>query len=53
MKNASEKSGTENQNTHFMFDVSSKNVPFLRLLSSWTGHRWQHNKAHAHCRLDT
>jgi len=40
---------TENQNTHFVFDnVSPKNVSFLRLLSSWTDHRWQYGTCTLH-----
>jgi hypothetical protein len=57
MRNVSDKSCRENQNTHFMFNsFFPKIVPFMRqcgkIWYSRTGHRWQYNTAHALCMLD-
>jgi hypothetical protein len=54
MTSFSDKSCTENQNTHFMFNkVFPKIVQFMMLM--WknmvhqTGHKRQYNSGHAHC----
>jgi len=53
MRNVSDKSYRENQNTHFIFNnFFSKNVPFMRqcgkILYSRTGHAWQHDASVLH-----
>ena len=57
MKNVSDKSCRENQNTHFapknIFRKSCRCLDNVRTI--WldqAGHRWQHNTALAHCMLD-
>jgi hypothetical protein len=57
MRNVSDKICRENQNTHFMLNnFFPKIAPFMRkcgkMWQSQTGHRWQHNTAHALCMLD-
>jgi len=57
MGNVSDKSCTENKNTHFMFsNFFAKIVPFMRyggkIRYSQTGHGWQYNMAHVLCMLD-
>jgi hypothetical protein len=58
MRNVSDKSCTENQNTHFMFNnfFYPKIVPLMRwrgkIWYNQTGYRWQYNTAHTLCVLD-
>ena len=52
MRNVSDKSCRETQNTHFM----SNKFYFIKrshLLQSRAGHRWQYNTVHAQCMPDT
>ena len=53
MGNISDKSCRENQNAHFMCNISSQKL--CRLwdnMQKYGTHRWQYNKAHALCVLD-
>jgi hypothetical protein len=56
MRNVLNKSCTENQNTHFMFNNSfPKIAPFITCRKIWCrprGHKWRHNMAHTRCVLD-
>jgi len=58
MKNISDTSCAENQETHFIFSnfFPPKIAPFGRkcgkIWYSQTDHRWQHSTAHVHCTLD-
>jgi len=58
VRNDLDKSGRENQNTHFMFHkFSSENhavykIMWEKILHIPTGHVWQINRAHAFCMLD-
>jgi len=56
MGNVSDKSCTENQNTHFVFsNVSSKTVPFMRWCGKYrtAGQATDGNMAHALCTQHT
>jgi hypothetical protein len=56
MRNTSDKSCREKQNTHFMSKAFFlKIVPFMRkfrVVEPGGGHRLQHNAVHAYCVLD-
>jgi hypothetical protein len=55
MKNISDKSCRETQNTHFIFNnIFQKIVPFMRKWKNFVERGWPHdNMAQAHCMLDT
>jgi len=56
MRNVSDKSCRENQNTHFVFsDILLKCVPFFSEMEKYDTARQatDDNMAHAHCMLDT
>ena len=57
VRNVSDKSCRENQNTHFMFsNFFPENRAVYEICGKiwWSqrGYRWQHNTAHARCMLD-
>jgi hypothetical protein len=55
MRNVSDKSCGENQNTNFMFyNFFTKIVPFIDNVEKYctAGRATDENKAHAHCRVD-
>ena len=54
LKNVSDKSCRENQNTHFMLNISPKIVSFWDNVEtySWAGKATGDNKVHAYCKLE-
>jgi len=54
MRNASDKSCRENQNTCFVInEFSFPKIVYGKIPYSQKGHTWRYNTAHAHCVLDT